>query len=145
MAILIEDDRDPDDRAGNQAFGIFPAPDPGQAGPEHGTSWPSKKPLQPSQHRRKSRRRVSRKHQNFGFPTNWRVPGPWGPVFGPHMLKSNLQLCIMDLVGYRDAEYEAQRVIPVQFLRGVQVKNRAYKDPQGKTVLAAWVNLEAGL
>ena len=51
----------------------------------------------------------------------------------------------MDVIVHRDAEYEAKREIPVQFLRGVQVKNRAYKGPQGETVLAAWVNLEAGL
>jgi len=52
---------------------------------------------------------------------------------------------MIESVVYRDADDEAKREIPVQFLCGIQVKNKAYKGPQGEVVLAAWVNLEAGL
>ena len=36
-------------------------------------------------------------------------------------------------------------VLGIHVSRGIQVKNRAYSGPQGEVVLAAWVNLEAGL
>ena len=49
-------------------------------------------------------------------------------------------------VGSIRGEREDETVVwEVTFRRGIQVKNRAYRGPQGEVVLAAWVNLEAGL
>jgi hypothetical protein len=52
---------------------------------------------------------------------------------------------MMKCAAYKDAEYEATREIPVEFLCGIQVKNQAHRGLRGRAVLAAWVNLETGL
>ena len=36
-------------------------------------------------------------------------------------------------------------MLGIHVSHGIQVKNQAYRGPQGEVVLAAWVNLEAGL
>ena len=74
------------------------------------------------------------------------VPGGLFGGFVGHLCCNRIPDCDMiEPVACRDADDEAKREIPVQFLCGIQVKNKAYKGPQGKVVLTAWVNLEAGL
>ena len=144
MTVLIEDDRGHDYASGNQAFGIFLGTDPGQAGPKRGTNQPPQEaaatePTPPE------------------IAVRWVAKVPKLPTsnelaslgtFAVDLRATYVAIEAPIVVLWNRSRTRMQNTKlngKSPFSCGIHMKNRAYKGPRGEVVLAAWVNLEAGL